>query len=144
MEFYLHTKEHPDPYVHMDQQQKTVHEWYFHKAKANGENYKGGTFKGLDITFGEEIYGGILIRTIGIKYEGRTEIIEGPCNVVNMNSLDIFNNSHLKLISYSEENLKNVYACRRVGLKMDKNPKYGAAEYRFMIEPRKIKKDRNS
>lgn len=158
IEFYLNSENHPDPYVHQDQQQLTINEWYFHKAKPNGEKYKGGTFKGLDITFGKNVYGGILIRSIS-EIDGK--VIEGPCNVVNhvlnisgfpditslvdsMSSLNIFTNNRLKISLNSELPLKIVYACRRVGLgdKKEKISVYGTAEYRFMIDPYKIKKDR--
>src|SRR5687768_6144859 len=61
LEFYLHNAEHPDPYVHRNPQQLTVGQWYFHRT---GNSYKGGTYKGLDITFGADSYGGILIRTL--------------------------------------------------------------------------------
>jgi len=37
--------------------------WYFHRYGSKG--YKSGTYKGLDITFGQDsMYGGILIRSI--------------------------------------------------------------------------------
>jgi len=54
IEFYYHSNNHEDPYVHKDNMQLTNGQWYFHGS-------------GIDITFGEktETYGGILIR--GIK-----------------------------------------------------------------------------
>ena len=88
VEFYLKTRKHSDPYIHGDELQKNIGMWYFHRQ--NNGNYKGGTFKGLDITFGDEhkhTRGGILIRSIvpvdkknNLKMD---EIIDGPCNVVN-------------------------------------------------------------
>jgi hypothetical protein len=72
IEFYLHSAEHPDPYVHQSQDQLDVGRWYFHRV---GESYRGGTFKGLDITFAHGMYGGILIRSL-VAADG--EIIEGP------------------------------------------------------------------
>ena len=49
IEFYLKGGPHQDMYAHCNKDQKTCGEWYFHKQK---EGYKGGTYKGLDITFG--------------------------------------------------------------------------------------------
>ena len=55
-------------------------EWYFHKF---GANYKAGTYKGLDITFGKEdvpMYGGILLRTI--QDASDFNFYEGSCSLV--------------------------------------------------------------
>jgi hypothetical protein len=87
IEFYITCQEHPDPFTHKEVDQATPDKWYFHKK---GGTYKGGTFKGLDITFrptevkyGEEnpVYGGILIRSVMGLIDGI--IIEGPCRVVD-------------------------------------------------------------
>lgn len=45
------------------------------------KSFKGVTFKGLDITFGKEIYGGMIIRAI--QSDDNKIYIDGPCNVVN-------------------------------------------------------------
>jgi len=72
IEFYFHSEDHPDPFVHCHADQLTDDCWYFHKQS---HNYRGGTFKGLDLTFGGEAnYGGILIRFIQPYGE---EVIEG-------------------------------------------------------------------
>lgn len=39
---------HFDSFTHADEQQKKNGQWYFHKM---GKGYKGGSYKGLDITF---------------------------------------------------------------------------------------------
>ena len=84
IEYYLKNSDHNDPFVHGDKDQGTPLRWYFHKM---GKNYKAGTYKGLDLTFGYKnkgkdfvSYGGILIRSI--KPENK-DLIEGPCKVVN-------------------------------------------------------------
>jgi hypothetical protein len=53
-----------DEYTHCNDDQLKYGYWYFHKFP-NG-SYKGGTFKGLDITLGnnKDKYCGILIRSI--------------------------------------------------------------------------------
>jgi len=76
VELYLE----PDPYTHRDPHQiATSGKWYFHRQA--GKGYKGGTFKGVDLTCGPAgVAGGILIRAI---IDGRTgDLIEGPCKVV--------------------------------------------------------------
>jgi hypothetical protein len=61
IEFYLSSPAHPDPFAHGDPVQRANGTWYFHRS---GGSYRGGSFKGLDITFGGESCGGILIRTL--------------------------------------------------------------------------------
>lgn len=83
IEFYYKTPDHPDPFIHCDEWQRTTDCWYFHRQ--NGGKYRNGSFKGLDLTCSpvpnhEGVYAGILIRSIVTQ---RNELIEGPCNVVN-------------------------------------------------------------
>ncbi len=82
IEFYLKNIYHPDLYVHSNPEQLLKNKFYFHRF-GNG-TYKAGTFKGMDITFGDtdtDTYFGILIRAI---LDTETDkLIEGPCNVVN-------------------------------------------------------------
>ncbi|KAI9209181.1 uncharacterized protein BJ171DRAFT_576763 [Polychytrium aggregatum] len=84
VEFYLKDQEwHLDPYTHGQPQQKTRGQWYFHKK---GNAYSGGTWKGVDLTFGETkdthcVFGGILIRAIECCETG--EIVEGPSRCVD-------------------------------------------------------------
>ncbi len=62
IEFYYHAEEHLDPFAHCDPLQKSEARWYFHR-EAGG--YRGGSFKGLDISFAPEgEFGGILIRSL--------------------------------------------------------------------------------
>ncbi len=78
IEFYANGSTHPDPFAHCDEMQLRTAHWYFHRT---GEEYRGGSFKGLDITFAPEgYYGGILIRTIeGWVPEGQEEVfVSGP------------------------------------------------------------------
>jgi 3-methyladenine DNA glycosylase Mpg len=72
----------PDPYIHGTPEQATAYRWYFHKS---GTSFRGGTFKGLDLTFGNVIaehvhHGGVLIRSIRTPSGA---LIEGPCKVVD-------------------------------------------------------------
>lgn len=62
LEVYYHSDAHPDPFIHGDALQKTCGRWYFHR---NSGEYRGGSFKGLDLSFGPEgLVGGLLIRTL--------------------------------------------------------------------------------
>ena len=66
IEFYYHGGTHLDPFTHRDPIQKSTGLWYFHRT--NGV-YRGGSFKGVDLTFGGPgAFGGVLIR--GIEAEG--------------------------------------------------------------------------
>src|SRR3954470_22893409 len=50
VEFYYCGEGHPDPFTHRDPLQKECGRWYFHRTR--GE-YRGGSFKGVDLTFGD-------------------------------------------------------------------------------------------
>lgn len=82
IEFYVHSEGHPDATAHQHPDQQTFGNWYFHRTSAKSEaKYKGGTFKGLDLTLGEDgVCYGILIRSI---YSPETKAICGPCKVVD-------------------------------------------------------------
>lgn len=75
-----------DCFVHCNEDQLEYGKWYFHKmGKKSSSKYKGGTYKGLDLTLGSKeknIYCGILIRSVmDIDTLGMTE---GPCRCVNL------------------------------------------------------------
>jgi 3-methyladenine DNA glycosylase Mpg len=89
LEMYWNGHAHPDPFTHGQPIQRQIGAWYFHRS---GERYRGGTYKGLDITFGSsEAFGGILIRSV--ERVERVEpararaaapaLIDGPCLVVD-------------------------------------------------------------
>ncbi|CAG8622430.1 23102_t:CDS:1 [Cetraspora pellucida] len=84
IEFYLRDEvnDHCDPFSHGHEHQLTCGEWYFHHVGRFG--YRGGSRKGIDITFGSKnrnIYGGILIRAI--RDDETNQVIEGPSLVVD-------------------------------------------------------------
>eukprot|EP00667_Euglena_gracilis_P017777 EG_transcript_18781 len=80
VEVYFHGGIHKDPFTHCDEMQSQSGMWYFHRK---GNSYKGGTFKGLDISIGTpgQAHGGILLRSI--ENEANGELVEGPCRVVD-------------------------------------------------------------
>lgn len=73
LEFYASSPSHPDPFAHGEAPQRTNGRWYFHRRSGS---YRGGSFKGLDVTFGPVgDVGGILIRTLEAPDGAR---INGP------------------------------------------------------------------
>jgi hypothetical protein len=78
IEFYYYNEAHRDPFAHRHPLQLTWAHWYFHRQ---GDNYRGGSFKGLDLTFGKDTaFGGILIRSLEAA-DGT--LIDGPCLCVD-------------------------------------------------------------
>jgi hypothetical protein len=91
VEFYWHSPAHPDPFVHAHPLQLTGRRWYFHRvgmrnhAPSNDApgGYRGGSFKGVDLTCGDgRHYGGVLIRAIE-PIHAPGQLIEGPSLVVD-------------------------------------------------------------
>jgi hypothetical protein len=78
LEVYLKDDAHFDSFTHADEQQKVNSQWYFHKM---GKGYKGGSYKGLDITFSKRGHSGILIRAL--MEIATQKYIEGPSLVVD-------------------------------------------------------------
>jgi hypothetical protein len=127
--------------------------WYFHKKNDDGK-YNGGTFKGLDMTFGRDgSYIGILIRSVRRIKTGK--FIEGPCNCVDRILADNRVESIDELVSgmgspniFTENPylyLKprvlccDIYKSIRVGLGSESR-KYMRANYRYLVLPGEFKK----
>jgi len=157
IEFYLKTAHHNDEYTHCDADQLLMHTFYFHKFKTG--TYKAGTFKGMDLTFGdadEEAYFGILVRAIQ-DIEHNT-IIEGPCKVVDRilleyghqniaaltdyQSLNIFENEKQFILEVNEDlEHETISAGPRIGLS-NKYPEFRHRSYRYVIFRNRIKKEK--
>lgn len=105
LEFYLKSNDHPDAFTHGDADQQVKGKFYFHRQ--NGGSYKGGTYKGLDITFknkgnDKKSYNGALVRSI---YDlTNQKLIEGPCRVVDH---ILSKTKHESISSLVEEQLKS-------------------------------------
>src|SRR3989338_4156712 len=116
IQFYLYNGEHEDVFVHRHPLQKTKMQCYFHHTCDKEHSYKSGTYKGLDITCGDnESYGGILIRSI--YNEDKKEMIEGPCKIVD---------EIIEQIKYKDN--------------LDLRKQYIAKLYRYVIYPSYSKK----
>jgi len=165
LEFYFCGHAHMDEFTHRDEMQLTHANWYFHK---NGGKYKGGSFKGLDLTFGPiDSYGGILIR--GMQNLNTDEIIDGPSlcvdNILKLNgasSIEEFVNKEgtTKAVLDPGESSRGLYVvgndqlqqvtplCTpRVGLTLknateNKIP-YLMQEYRYLAFPHLTKKGKH-
>ena len=82
-EIYYQSSKHPDPTVHAHPEQLTFGQCYFHRASNKpGAKWRGGSFKGLDITIGgiPNTYGGILVRALWHPINGA---VIGPSKVVD-------------------------------------------------------------
>ena len=156
IEFYINSESHPDTYTHGDPLQKNYGKIYFHKS--NGKSYKGGTFKGMDLTFGNEnMFFGILIRSM-YDIDNKTMIC-GPCNCVNMilslnncsnvgefmeKRMEPFDATQDKSICFVKNNIPfqdQIYLGTRIGLS-DKYPEWKNKLYRFVSKVNLIKKEK--
>jgi hypothetical protein len=161
LETYYHGGAHLDPFAHRDPVQLEVGRWYFHRTA--GE-YRGGSFKGLDLALGDgAAYFGVLIRGVIALAGG---VLDGPCVTVdhilektkaaNVAALDGIINGRkiwdpsapLHLVPAAERRADAVYASARVGLTLKKAkgkpdaPRFVARPYRFLTEPQAIAKGR--
>jgi 3-methyladenine DNA glycosylase Mpg len=159
VELYYHGEGHLDPFSHRQPITQQPGLWYFHSA---GRSYRGGSFKGMDITFGHAgAYGGVLIRAVE-RSDGR--LIDGPSLCVDfilkaagyrtVAELDrtigrrkVWQlGSPLRVVESKVAHNRPIYQSARVGLTLNsqREPQarleYFARPYRFLTEPRRIKK----
>jgi hypothetical protein len=162
IEFYFDSNAHPDPFAHRDPIQASCGRWYFHRI---GGSYRGGSFKGLDLTFGHGgAHGGILIRSLETP-EGRLVVgpslcvdyllaTTGSASVAALASAIADRSatdpeSPLQLIDGASAATVEVRLFRsaRVGLSLKRHNDAIAADrlarpYRFLTEPRRVTKGR--
>jgi hypothetical protein len=159
LEAYYHAPGHLDYFSHRQPITRENGRWYFHRT---GSQYRGGSFKGLDLTFGDgTAYFGILIRSI-IDPSGT--IIDGPSLTVdhvlartrakNVPELDgiiggrkVWDaSSPLAIRESSKTRSSPVYQCSRVGMSLKRAIgkrealSFVARPYRFLMEPLRISK----
>jgi hypothetical protein len=155
IEFYLHNKDHTDEYTHKDKRQLDYGTIYFHRFK-NG-SYKGGTFKCMDITCGNQdtqTYFGILIRSMFDV--DNNYMISGPCKCVNKllevcncdNIVDFpiqypikLDRELIRLTASKQIRDEQIYVSTRIGLSL-KYPDYVNQKYRYAIKKYLINKER--
>jgi hypothetical protein len=159
IEFYYCGDLHPDPFTHRDPLQLECGRWYFHRTRGT---YRSGSFKGLDLTFGDgEAFGGVLIR--GIETSDGT-LIDGPSLCVDhllasagMKTVAAFDKAIEGRLAWDPENPLSLEArdaekeeeyvrSARVGLSLKKisvtdgAAKYIMRAYRYLSEPRRTSK----
>jgi len=161
IEFYLKGGIHQDIFTHCDSQQLSCAQWYFHK---NGNRYRTGNYKGLDITFAKEdnCHGGILIRSLEDLSDHK--LYDGPCVCVNhilslvgcADVTDIVQIENFSWEANKEESClylrhpsaplarRNIVNGPRVGLTLKRKggdrPSYIGMGYRYLSMPKQIKK----
>jgi hypothetical protein len=160
IEFYLHGEGHPDPFTHGQALQRSSGRWYFHKS---GDSYRGGTYKGLDITFGPpEVFGGILLRSLRTPKDalihgsslcvehllartGHTDVASLAAAVGEHSVAAPVSPLHLRTVP---ERAQTIYYTSRVGLTLKRvaeHPEmldYIIKPYRALTQPRRIEKGR--
>ncbi|KAG2374403.1 hypothetical protein C9374_010973 [Naegleria lovaniensis] len=170
--YYTCAPVHNDPFNHCHALQTTKGEWYFHQSpsKLNNDNYRGGNYKGLDLSIGcAKFKGGILIRSL-IRCSDN-KFIEGPslcvdeilslysCNTIHefvmkhfpnqkhFNALDEKSTVHLRVCATPKSD--SFIRSARVGLtlKQQRSKKerieFIFRPYRFCLRPEKVKKGKH-
>lgn len=161
IELYWDGALHLDTFTHGDPLQRELGRWYFHR---NGGEYRGGTYKGLDIAFGrDDVAAGILVR--GIEAVDERALVDGPCMCVDHilactgsasvralaesfdRSVDEVPGSPLYVTLEPTPRAAPVYESPRVGLTLKRGAlaeraRFLARPYRFLSEPARIKKGR--
>ena len=159
VEFYCFAAEHPDPFTHRDLLQRQCGRWYFHRVRGV---YKSGSFKGLDLTFGDGVmFGGILVRGIatpdGAVIDGPSRLVDhllARTETVSVAELDEASASAaawesdnpLSLRWLDPSETRAPLRTARVGLALKRvsalaeYSRYLMRPYRFLAEPRQVRK----
>lgn len=160
LEAYYFGPDHPDPFTHRHPVQLEDGRWYFHRT---GGGYRGGSFKGIDLTFGDGTATfGVLVRTI---VTGQGQVIDGPSRTVDhlltrtkakgVAALDatiagrpIWDDGSPVAVRAAVARSAAVYATARVGLSLKRwrgralAARFVMRPYRYLTEPRRIGKGR--
>ena len=165
VEFYFFGGQHRDPFAHCHEVQREFGHWYLHRV---GTGFRNGSFKGIDLTFGQDTsFGGMLIRSL-LDADG--SVVCGPSLCVDhliarstvghvrqlneligrRSALDTRNPIHLaeRTATATDLEREKVFRSARVGLSTARIPAdaqpqlFLDREYRFLREPKKIKKGR--
>jgi hypothetical protein len=159
VEAYYHGAEHPDRFAHRDPVQLEQGRWYFHRM--NGA-YKSGSFKGVDVSFGDGVaHGGFLIRGLekpdGSLVDGPSLCVDHMLDATGAGTVPALDKAigprpawtaelPLRLEWADDLPRREVFRSGRVGLSLKKSRpgsdlvKYICRPYRFLSEPRRIAK----
>jgi hypothetical protein len=159
VEAYYYGPGHLDPFTHRDPLQREPGRWYFHRS---GGAYRGGSFKGLDLTFGDGSAScGVLLRSLA-RADGT--LIVGPSLCVDhmlaatklptMKALDEAiagrpawdATSPLALVEALPARHDAIWPTARIGLALKRTtthadgPAFICRPYRYLTEPRGVTK----
>lgn len=159
IEFYYWSKTHPDPFTHRNPIQFHIGHWYFHRTHGA---YRGGSFKGLDLTFGRrDASGGILIRGLetpdGQRIDGPSLCVDHLLDATGAATVAELDRAIQKRLAWEKGNplilemadsLENrpLFRSPRIGLMLKKvaarteASRFVMRPYRYLTEPRRIKK----
>jgi hypothetical protein len=159
VEVYYHGTGHEDPFVHCDPLQLENGLWYFHRTRGT---YREGSFKGLDLTFGDgEAFGGVLFRGLqtpcGSVVDGPSLLVDTLLQATNSPRIADLDNAiagqsawdvHnvLRLQSLPGSQSFRIFRTARVGLTLkratpgDGRESYLLRRYRYLSEPRQTAK----
>lgn len=158
VEIYYHSNRHPDPFVHKDPLQREWCRWYFHRQ---GRSFRGGSFKGLDVTIGDgSSYGGVLIRALsqpGRHIEGPSLCVDEILRCTGTRSVAELDNAiagrravdpsnPLFLIGTCRTQPASMLQCARVGLTAHRTAhhrRFAGRHYRFLTDGRRTRKGAN-
>lgn len=159
VELYYRGHAHLDPYAHAHPEQAEPGRWYLHRQ---GRGFRGGSFKGLDLTFGGRgARGGILVRAL----RAGAEVVDGPSLVVDrllaateagspralharLDGRCAFDPGSPLRVSAERSGSCEPLATARVGLGLARSaafpemPAYVLRAYRFVAEPAAVRKGR--
>lgn len=150
VELYYFGDRHRDPFAHRDPAQLEPGRWYFHKS---GQSYRGGSFKGLDLSLGRRgTWGGALIRSVrgpdGALVSGPSLVVDHLLRLTGLPdvaSLAARADALLQLQPAAPVP-SSILRTARVGLTLkrfeDAKPAYLMRPDRFLNAPAEIKKGR--
>ena len=159
VEVYYHGPGHADPFVHCHPLQREPGRWYFHRTKGA---YRGGSFKGVDLTFGDgTAYGGMLLRGLetpdGAIVDGPSLLVDTLLATTGVATIAEFDRAMagrcvwdvdrlLCLQSLPATQQPVILQTARVGLTLqqakpgDEHERYLLKRYRYLSEPRRTAK----
>jgi 3-methyladenine DNA glycosylase Mpg len=159
IEFYYWSEAHPDPFTHRDPIQFHSGHWYFHRTHGV---YRSGSFKGLDLTFGQDnASGGVLIRGIetssGALIDGPSLCVDYLLDATGAGTVAELDRAINRRLAWEDGNPLRLEATDaldertlvrspRVGLSLKKSASRSEATrfvmrpYRYLTEPRRTKK----
>ena len=159
-EFYDYSPGHADPFAHRHATQERAGYWYFHRV---GKGYRGGSYKGTDLAFGEPgVPSGILIRAVvradGTRIDGPSRLTDALLAAAGFDTVAALDaacgraddpSSALRLID-APERPAEILATARVGLSLKTHTAgtigvaadYLFRRYRFLTDPARTRTGR--